>query len=337
MNLKKLVIYTILFPVILLITVSCDTYFTESDSETFQLVSFYDLRGRETFVQITNTGGTALKTHVQVFNVANNCNENNFFDNMTGNDTHVYNLRDIQTNNGNPSGLVLPANAYGIVVITVVDSSNSPDAIRNLIGNFRILDSTGYEYRTNSLGGTSFFSISINGSSQEYYLNFNQKGGVVLSDVIGFTLDNTGFNFGTGQFDEVFSTDIVDINVLVDVDIFDLDENIFSCRNVIFACTDQDNPRLEELLEDVGGANVASFEYGINEAIPHSKGDELLCPGNVIGEGIVRFRILGQDAQTFGVYVGLNNGNGRGSMDSFWDPNVPLINSQNGGMDASDM
>ena len=35
-------------------------------------------------------------------------------------------------------------------------------------------------------------------------------------------------------------------------------------------------------------ANVASFEYGINDAIPHSRGGELLCPGNNIAEGFER-------------------------------------------------
>jgi len=49
---------------------------------------------------------------------------------------------------------------------------------------------------------------------------------------------------------------------------------------VIFACVDEDNPRVEELLEFVanntqGSASVASFEYGINNAIPHSKGGDM--------------------------------------------------------------
>jgi len=115
-------------------------------------------------------------------------------------------------------------------------------------------------------------------------------------------------------------------------------ENIFSCRNVIFACIDQDNPRLEELLEFVANdgindddpsANVASFEYGINEAIPHSRGSELLCPGNNISEGFVQFTLNQSNAADRGGpphlfltgFVGLNNGNGRGSMDSWWSIN----------------
>ena len=50
-----------------------------------------------------------------------NCNENNFFDAYTPNDTHVYYIRDILTNDGNPSGVVLPDDAYGIVSVGVIE------------------------------------------------------------------------------------------------------------------------------------------------------------------------------------------------------------------------
>jgi len=77
----------------------------------------FDLRDRETFIQFTYEGVTpfrnnepplslqelAGRAHVQIFDVSNNCNENNFFDVYTANDTHDYNMRDIVTNDGNPS------------------------------------------------------------------------------------------------------------------------------------------------------------------------------------------------------------------------------------------
>ena len=44
-----------------------------------------------------------------------------FFDVYTPNDTHVYNMREILTNDGNPSGVVLPENAYGFVAVTQVN------------------------------------------------------------------------------------------------------------------------------------------------------------------------------------------------------------------------
>ena len=316
MNIKRFLNGIFLVP-LLFVFVACDENFFETDATSYQLVAFYDLRDRDSFVQITNTSSTDNRLHIQVFNVDDNCNENNFFDSYTGNDTHVYNLSNITTNDGNPAGFVLPDNAYGIVVVTTVDGTGQSIDNEDLVGNFRVIDNSGYEYRTNLLG-LNFIS-NINNFNEEITFNFNKKGGVSLSDVVAFTLDD----IGTGE-DEVLAADIVSINVLVDVNILNLNENIFSCRNVIFACTDQDHPLLEELLEEREDSNVASFEYGINEAIPHSKGGELLCPGNNIEEGIVKLDPIssGENADGLGIFIGLNNGNGRGSMDTAWIENA---------------
>ena len=285
-------------------------------SESFELYSFFDLRDRESFVQLTNIDSTGGTVHVQIFDVSNNCNENNFFDTYTPADTHVYNMRDIQTNNGNPSGVVLPEGAYGFVSIIPVepDTGNFNDILR-IVGNFRILDNNGYEYRTNSVtpnGGCCWG----NDNNDFLTFNFNSENGVILSDVVGLTFNREG---------EVLAADITNIAYPFDIDIYNVNEVPFSCRNIIFACTDQENPLLESLLENVGVASVASFEYGINNAIPHSKGGELLCPGNIISDGIVTLTLI-QDIEfrlPFIVgYIGLNNGNGRGSMDSFLFPNL---------------
>ena len=122
------------------------------------------------------------------------------------------------------------------------------------------------------------------------------------------------------QSDEVFAADVSSIWASFDVDILNDSEVIFSCRDVAFACINEDHPRLEELLEEAE-VSVASFEYGINNAIPHSRGGEVLCPGNTISEGIVRLEttIHGDVSGIFFRFVGLNNGNGRGSIDSMWN------------------
>jgi len=287
---------------------------TDSAAED-AIVGFFDLRDRETFMQVTNVDSDPAGQvfHIQLFNVGNNCNENNFFDAYTPNDTHVYNLRDIQTNDGNDSGVILPDDAYGIFVAYVVDEEDPV-----LIGNMRILDDNGYEYRTNLVGLNASPEVANEGNIATF--NFNTKGGITLSDIVAFVTDQKGNN------NELTFSNILDIWFLADVDIYDLDENAFSCRNVIFSCVDQDNPLLEALLEEVANsgndsANVASFEYGINNAIPHSKGGELLCPGNTISEGVVRLAYLRRpsitDSETT-LFVGLNNGNGRGSMDVFF-------------------
>ena len=212
-------------------------------------------------------------------------------------------MRDIQTNDATPSGVVLPEGAYGFV--SIIDF----ETFRDLIGNFRIIDITGYEYRTNAIN--TFANLCCWGEDDSPHLtfNYNTKGNITLSDVVGIA-------FNTNE--EIFAADILDTWISFDVDILNEDEVIFSCRNVIFACTDQDNPLLEELLEVSGEASVASFEYGINNAIPHSKGGELLCPGNTISEGFVTLNRIGDESANFVGYVGLNHGTGRGSMDSFW-------------------
>jgi len=315
-------------------------------SPLFSLIYIFDLRERETFIQLTvpDTEGFAQQgadgslAHVQIFDVSNNCNENNFADAYTINDTHVYNMRDIQTNDGNPSGVVLPEGAYGIVVVTVVTIAGGITVeLGTPIGNLRMIDNNGYEYRTNAQA----FSGAMNFNSSEfpevfYSFNFNQQGGVSLSDVVGITLflvDDPTFIV------EWVAQPVQGIFSPFDTDIVDNNETIFSCRDVIFSCVDEENPLLEELLSIAGTASVASFEYGINNAIPHSKGGELLCPGNVISEGTTILRpelypdttafsdiinqINGEGPIFFG-YVGLNNGNGRGNIDSFWVINVCL-------------
>ena len=285
-----------------------DINIAETDLDDFVLVGFFDLRDRESYIQVTNTQNDPAIVHIQIFNVADNCNENNFFDNYTPNDTHTYNMRDILTNDGNPSGVVLPSDAYGIF-IAYFDTEQG-------IGNLRIEDANGYEYRTN-LNGVGESQEDSN--TNDFTFNFNNESGVIFSDIIGIGLDD----IGNGA--EVFAADIVNIWVSFDIDIYDLNEVPFSCRNVIFACTDQDNPLLPALLEESGDASVASFEYGINEAIPSSKDAPLLCPNNVVSEGFVRLDVLSFTTDdTFVLFTGLNNGNGRGSIDVMWQDNTEI-------------
>ena len=285
-----------------------------TDAADYQVVGVFDLRDRESFIQLTNTDSSSQTIHIQLFNVDDNCNENNFFDTYTPNDTHIYNIRDLVTNDGNPSGIVLPDNAYGIFVATYLDDNS-----RTLIGNLRIEDINGYEYRTN-LNGTTADCCT---NEDVLTFNYNNENGVILSDVFGFDLTNAQDSSPPA---EVFAADITSTWVSFDIDIYDLNEVPFSCRNVVFACTDQDNPLLEALLEEVsnsgqGAVSVGSFEFGINEALPSSKNAPLLCPNNVISNGFVRMSQLDFGDNTSGVFalfVGLNNGNGRGSMDSLW-------------------
>jgi len=315
----------------------------ETDNSSFLLAAPFDLRDRESYIQLTNIDSTSQNLHIQIYNVGNLCNENNFFDLYTPNDTHVYNLRDILTNDGSPSGVVLPEDAYGIVFISapipflVID----PGFITTpLIGNIRMIDSSGYEYRTNIASTPSFFGQIIPINIEQFFntFNFNSEAGIVLSDVFGIALSSDRFAIGDDDDDfigdETFTFEATLDNVLesfvaVDVDIINNNEVLFSCRDVVFSCVDENNPLIEEILVLAGSetlarssASVARFEYGINEAIPNSKGGELLCPGNIISEGVVVLTPENRGENTVGFYgyIGLNNGNGRGSMDTMFFP-----------------
>jgi len=324
MNSRILFLIGIVLSLLLLIPVSSNAGFSdddddlpipETDSSKYVQVSFFDLRDRESYVQITNISQSAKTIHVQIFDVSNDCNENNFFDSLTGNDSHVYNLRDIQTNDGDQSGAQLPDGAYGIVVIFSVINEGGPlDTGNDLIGNFRILDDLGYEYRTNSQAFFQNIDPEPQNSQRFFTFNFNTAGGASFSDVVGV---NMVFDQGSNEF----TVNPLEVGLTLDVDIFNNDEVPFSCRDVAFVCATDDSPVIDSILE-LTGVSVAAFEYGINNALPHSKGGEVLCSGNIIDEGHAKLTIesVSTSSLVSAFFVGLNNGNGRGSMDSLWDP-----------------
>jgi len=297
----------------------------QTDNAGSVLIAPFDLRDRESYLQITNVDFAAQNMHIQIYNVGNLCNENNFFDLYTPNDTHVYNLRDILTNDGNPSGVVLPEDAYGIIVVAPpfpMEEFFFPP----VIGNFRILDNTGYEYRSNAVSNPLFNFVQF--LQPQVSFNYNSENGVILSDVFGIAFSSTD---DVGP-EEATLDNVLGTFVAVDVDIINNNEVLFSCRDVVFSCVDENNPLNEEILalassnvsEARSSASVVRYEYGINNVVPNSKGGELLCPGNTIPEGhvILTLESAGEDTDSFFGYVGLNNGNGRGSMDSMFFPST---------------
>ena len=297
----------------------------ETDTAGIVLIAPFDLRDRESFFQVTNLASSNQTVHIQIYNVANLCNENNFFDVYTPNDTHIYNLRDILTNDSNPSGVVLPDDAYGIIIaaVPIEDMEN----FAPLFGNIRITDNLGYEYRTNAITNPTDFAL-LQAGIPNLTFNFNSENGVVLSDIFGIALSLEG----NDAFFEFTLDNVLETWVAVDVDIINNNEVLFSCRDVVFSCVDENSPLLEEILVLASegnivarsSASVARYEYGINDVIPNSKGGELLCPGNNIPEGevILTFESAGQNFPSFVGFAGLNNGNGRGSLDSFIQTNT---------------
>ena len=187
-----------------------------------------------------------------------------------------------------------------------------------------MIDNLGYEYRTNAITNPTgiFFLQAV---FPQLSFNFNSENGVVLSDIFGIALsfEETGFNTFEASLDNVLET-----WAAVDVDIINNNEVLFSCRDVVFSCVDENSPLLEEILVlasqgfifERSSASVARFEYGINDVIPNSKGGELLCPGNNIPEGEVILTVESfpenGNFDAFVGFAGLNNGNGRGSLDA---------------------
>jgi len=173
-------------------------------------------------------------------------------------------LRDITRNDRAPNTVVLPNDAYGIFVVSHNDSS-----LRDLTGVIRILDHSGYEYRTNMQG---VGSIQSGSSDNSLFVNFSTIGGKTLSDVYGIVLGNVGDTDPVG----VVVADVENIWHQFLVELLDLNENKFSCRNIAFSCVNENHPRLSSLLDNASDAEVASFDYGINEALPSSKGAPLI-------------------------------------------------------------
>ncbi len=173
----------------------------QTDTGSDRLVAFWDTRGRDSFIQVTNTSDEKITIHVQVWDVGSDvieCEECNFDDMLTPNDTHVYDVENMMTN-AIPS-LLIPSVAkcteigpatYGFMVISYGgESVSSP-----LIGMFRIIDEAdGYEYRTNAAG---FNDIPDNSAEDALYniVNFNEANGNDLSDLVGITYASISDDF----------------------------------------------------------------------------------------------------------------------------------------------
>jgi len=194
----------------------------DTDTPNFQLYYFWDLRERESFFQVTNTSNSPITVHVQIFDVPGepNCDEIDFDDTYTGLDTHVYFLDDIVLNDGTDVGPVFPDGGYGFIVVSVVDAFGEADSSQSvIIGNFRVIDDEGYEYRSNAAG---FNDID---EAFAYSFNFNDIDGTAFSDVVGIFVQDAG----DGQ-SEVIAQGTDDSLIKFDPTIFNDEEKDFSYR-----------------------------------------------------------------------------------------------------------
>lgn len=274
------------------------SFWNINDFPISNTLSYFDLRDRETMVQVTNTSSTvAAIIHVQIFADAFNCEDRDFFDSLTPNETHVYDIRNLVSANGSPINFQIPDGSHGFVGISASDGTTAQDLI---ISNFRIIDDSGYEYRVNSAGNDAINTpVAL-----ELVGRFTDNWGANLSDIIGVrvffqaALDNGTVDLTLQRTDPYVLT------------MFDDEENGISCGQALFGC--------DEFPGDADAINtdIDDINQGINDEFPNSRGGNVLCSGDLNTDGYVSLAPP-DDINDFVGYIGLNDGAGRGSMDRF--------------------
>ena len=269
------------------------SFWSINDRPVTIILSYFDLRDRETMVQVTNTSSIDPATiHVQIFADAFNCEDRDFFDSLTPNETHVYDIRNLVRATGVPVNFQIPDGSHGFVIISASDGTMAQPLI---IGNFRIIDDSGYEYRVNSAGSSEG---AIPGTF-ELGGRFTDNWGANLSDIVGVSVSIEA-DLPDGTFDLT-----VQITDPYEVAMFDDEETSLSCGQAEFGC------------DEINVSTVDSINQGINDIFPNSRGGDVLCAGDMNTDGYIRLNPLGFPLADFVGFIGLNDGAGRGSMDRF--------------------
>ena len=288
----------------------------QTDTGVDRLIYYYDTAGRETIIQVTNTSDSFVGIHVQLFRAEDGCAEDDFAWCLTPGDTEIWNVEEL------PGGFDV-SNSNGFVAISLDSDIDCGSENNALIGMFRIIDDSGYEYRTNAASSEDFSAFDADYD----VLNFNDVDGNNLSDVVGITYVDV-------DQDQVFASPFIG-TVFGFIDepqnlIFDDNENPNSCSPTVFTCS-----------------NDPGFEInkGIDNSIPNSQGFTEICntsklDGPVIGAvdsgwlflPFVDYVCFDADRNFFECdgdfgppddliffvgFLGINNGDGTGSMDSW--------------------
>lgn len=296
-----------------------------SDTRDNEVYAYYDLRERNSYIQVTNISDflNPLCIHVQIFQQDQGCSELDFNDELTPNDTVVYDLDNLIRNNGSEVPVNLDDNSYGFVAISSYDCNDiQGDTDEPLIGNFRIVDDSGYEYRMNLVSGereqevpgqigARFLVRDQTTAFANVIIPFDTVDGATHADLVAFVVnDNRLLSCVDGADNDL---DLVCNDPAgATFSVFQIDENEerLSCDQVNFAC---------------GPGKV--MNYGLNEDYPNSKGGPILCNGAGLNSGQTNgyfslenvsyvSEIPPGRASEFVCIIGLNNGNGTGSMDS---------------------
>lgn len=272
-------------------------------NESPRMIGYWDLRDRKTHFQVTNTSGQDIKIHIQIFDVdqsptsANTCFEFNYFDTLTPFDTHVYDVSELDRNDGSDFSPPDFDGGHGIIAVTHVNQNNSFNSDQVLTGNFRIIDSAGYEYRSNFAGSTGFAQDPS--AVMDARFQFNNVNDTEFSDLIIISVNYTDTPGGIRPVGQIY-----------DVTVFDQFENPISCPGIALGCGTPSGG---------GPANTQPFikhiNVGVNQKLTNSRGGPSVCSGTdpigfvEISAGEVNF-----NPQGYFYFIGLNNGIDTGSM-----------------------
>jgi hypothetical protein len=278
----------------------------QTDTGANRLIYYFDDHGRHTYIQLTNTSDEEVCVHIQIF-AANDpsidCREQDAEECLSAGDTNVYDMENL------PFGLDY-TDQFGFVAVSIESGPSF-----SLIGMFRILDDNGYEYRSNAADSTG------DNSFEEAFniLNFNDVTGNSNSDVVGISYIETGPSqvFASPFIGTVFgsSGSQSDQNFILNSS-----ENAVSCSPVGFYCD--------------------SFEFsrGIDNSLPSTHGFDPICATSVLSTDTAGWLFLpydhsdcfddncGESTEVFFVgFLGLNNGDGTGSMDSWMSSSIGFV------------
>jgi hypothetical protein len=278
------------------------------------LAGFWDLRNRESFFQVTNVTGGGITVHVQVWNASevgftDRCREFDFFDSYTGNDTHIYILSDLETNDGSVINPPPFDDGHGYIYVSVTGDGCTDN--KAIIANHRIIDIPGgYEYRSAALGLHDAFDEV---DTDVYGFNFNSQNDTTFSDVVPIIVD-------LDVADAICRQEPLGSSVLTNT--VTLAEIRQSCAPLTVGCKSGPNTEPVPAFPD-----PVLVDLGINNALVKSRGGTELCT-DTTPDGWVLLEYVSQFGDPIGCgpaehqkscggLVGINNGDGTGSMESW--------------------
>ena len=230
---------------------------------TSQLIYYYDVFSENVDIQLTNTNDTeGVWVHVQIFRNVNTsaeegvfCDERDFIDFLTPNDTHWYeltqnnfvrNIGETETDPGDDTTIDLdvPNDTSGFVVITpiVSESDFSAMSFQHMVGT---VNDNSIEFRMNAMGRDAVDLASgqvladgtvLDGTTtgflliQPEELLFNFQGSNSGVDIVGIAFDD---NYGPAG---LLGYNITPANVTWTPFIFDYNEDPTSCGTTPVNC-----------------------------------------------------------------------------------------------------